>query len=132
MRDDLQSFMRLPVEAAFDPMSCPVRQVLDHVGAKWTILVLIELDTGPQRFNALGRKLPDISKRMLTQTLRDLERDGLVTREVFPTKPPSVEYSLTNMGQSLLTAMGPLFQWAGGNFAAITDARSSYDQSQSR
>lgn len=114
-------------EKGFDLNNCPVRSVLDHVGAKWTVLILFELQSGAQRFNALGRALPDISKRMLTQTLRDLERDGLVKREVFDTKPPSVSYSLTEMGLSLLEPLLGLADWAETQFEAITAARSRYD-----
>ncbi|MBS8271647.1 transcriptional regulator, partial [Halomonas litopenaei] len=92
-------------EAGFMLENCPVRSILDHVAAKWTSLIVLELAVGPQRFNALGRALPDISKRMLTQSLRDLERDGLVIRQVFDTKPPSVEYRLSELGQSFLAPL---------------------------
>ena len=128
MRDVQQNRLDEWKAQGFDPTACPVRQVLDHVAAKWTILILMELANGPARFNALGRALPDISKRMLTQTLRDLERDGLVIREVFPTKPPSVEYTLSPMGRSLLTAMDGLFEWASANFDHIKQARDAYAQ----
>ena len=124
MKEDRLAYWR---EQGFDFHNCPVRQVLDHIGAKWTTLILQELSNGPCRFNAIGRALPDISKRMLTQTLRDLERDGLIHREVFPTKPPSVEYRLSPMGEGLLTAMGPLLDWASDNFAAINRSRTVYD-----
>jgi DNA-binding HxlR family transcriptional regulator len=77
-----------------EPVHCPVRDVLDRIGDKWSILMIVTLATRPQRFSELHRAIRDISKRMLTQTLRDLERDGLITRHVFPTKPPSVEYRL--------------------------------------
>ncbi|MGH6837555.1 MAG: winged helix-turn-helix transcriptional regulator [Methylocella sp.] len=77
-----------------EPVRCPVRDVLDRIGDKWSILMIMTLATRPQRFSELHRAIRDISKRMLTQTLRDLERDGLITRHVFPTKPPSVEYRL--------------------------------------
>lgn len=110
-----------------DHTACPVRWILDHVAAKWTVLVLIELDAGPRRFNALARALPDISKRMLTQTLRDLQRDGLISRAVFDTKPPSVEYALTPLGASL---MGPLFglvRWADDHSAPIFAAQAAFD-----
>lgn len=112
----------------FDPSNCPVRQVLDHVAAKWSTLILLELEQGPQRFNALGRALPDISKRMLTQSLRELERDGLVRREVFDTKPPSVAYSLTKMGQSFLAPLHELLDWATDKMPDITAARAVFDQ----
>lgn len=106
--------------------NCPVRHVLDHVAAKWTTLILLHLSRGPARFNAIGRALPDISKRMLTQSLRDLERDGLIAREVFPTKPPSVEYRLTDMGRSLLDPLGALIDWAKLHADPIAEARRAY------
>lgn len=106
---------------------CPVRNVLDRVGDKWTMLVLAALSEAPHRFSALLRAIPDISKRMLTQTLRDLERDGLVTRHVFPTKPPSVEYRLSATGRSILHPLGALVAWAEANFPAIGAARARFD-----
>ncbi|MFC4671609.1 winged helix-turn-helix transcriptional regulator [Seohaeicola nanhaiensis] len=111
----------------FDPSNCPVRQVLDHVSAKWPTLVMLELRQGPQRFNALFRILPDISKRMLAQSLRDLERDGLVRREVFDTKPPGVSYSLTDMGRSFLARFLTLVEWADENMPAILAARTEFE-----
>ncbi|OEC33947.1 transcriptional regulator, HxlR family [Pseudomonas cuatrocienegasensis] len=111
----------------FGISQCPVRSVLDRLGDKWTTLTLIALAQQPQRFSALCRAVPDISKRMLTQTLRDLERDGLITRQVFPTKPPSVEYELTPLGESLLGPLTVLIAWAESHQAAIADARVRYD-----
>jgi DNA-binding HxlR family transcriptional regulator len=80
---------------------CPVRQVLDQIGDKWSTLMLLSLSEKPYRFGELRRLIPDISQRMLTQTLRDLQRNGLILRTVFPTQPPSVEYRLTPLGESL-------------------------------
>lgn len=111
----------------FFPDNCPVRKVLDHVAAKWTTLVLLELVDSPRRFNALGRLLPDISKRMLTQTLRELERDGIVRRQVFDTAPPSVEYSLTSLGQTLIPPLLGLVDWAEANQTTINSAQQTYD-----
>ncbi|MCB1338078.1 MAG: helix-turn-helix transcriptional regulator [Maritimibacter sp.] len=111
---------------------CPVRHVLDHVAAKWTTLILAELKEGPCRFNALARALPDISKRMLTQGLRDLERDGLIAREVFPTKPPSVEYRLTALGRELMVPLGGLIGWALSRADEIAAARARYDAEAGR
>ena len=128
MRDILTSRLEQWKSDGADPRSCPVRQVLDHVAAKWTSLILLELESGPKRFNALGRALPDISKRMLTQSLRDLERDGLVLREVFDTKPPSVTYSLTAMGQSFLVPLRHMITWAGAKMPDIEAARTAFDQ----
>lgn len=102
---------------------CPVRQVLDRIGDKWSILILLTLARAPSRFNALGRILPDISRRMLSETLKSLERDGLVWRTVTPTTPPAVEYGLTARGASLIVALRPLVDWAAAEAPAILAAR---------
>jgi len=111
-----------------DLTECPVRDVIDRVGDKWSVLLLLELSGGPRRFMVLRRALPDISQRMLTKSLRQLERDGLVSRAVFPTKPPRVEYALTAMGRSLFDALGVLVRWADGHHAAIRGARDAFDR----
>lgn len=113
--------------APADTGLCPIRDVLDRVGQKWTLLLLIGLKSGPKRFSALQREVGDISKRMLTQTLRQLERDGLITREVFPTKPPSVEYALTPLGGSALDPIAALTDWADRNHGHIRAAREAFD-----
>jgi Predicted transcriptional regulators len=110
--------------------NCPVRTVIDHIGGKWSSLLLLALAERPYRFGELRRLVPDISQRMLTQTLRDLQRDGYVDRTVFPTKPPSVEYSLTPLGVSLYGALSVLIQWAEDNFLAVRDARRRYDEGE--
>lgn len=110
-----------------DPQ-CPVRDVLDRIGDKWSTLVLVTLASGSHRFSALLRAIPDISKRMLTQTLRDLERDGLILRTVFPTKPPSVEYCLTPLGQTIFEPLDALVRWADRSHAAIRSARRAFDE----
>ena len=110
-----------------DPSGCPVRDVLNHIASKWTTLILVALATGPLRFGAINRALPDISKRMLTQSLRELERDGMITRHVFPTKPPSVEYRLSALGQSMLRPLADLVDWADASHAEIRRARAEYD-----
>jgi DNA-binding HxlR family transcriptional regulator len=107
---------------------CPIRNVLDRIGDKWTMLTLVVLEPAPRRFNELNRLIPDISKRMLTQTLRDLERDGLVTRHVFPTKPPSVEYRLSALGHSVLEPLAGLVAWADLNYPAIRQSRERFDK----
>ena len=115
------------------PMSmddCPVRDVLDSVGGKWTSLMILGLADGPRRFSQLRRFIPDISQRMLTQTLRDLQRDGYLTRTVYPTQPPSVEYQLTPLGHSFLALLRTLVQWSTDNHAAIRAARTAYDAEQ--
>jgi DNA-binding HxlR family transcriptional regulator len=104
-----------------------VRDVLDRIGDKWSILMIMTLAARPQRFSELHRAVRDISKRMLTQTLRDLERDGLITRHVFPTKPPSVEYGLSPLGRSLLEPMAGLIEWADRRYSDIHAARVRFD-----
>ncbi|WP_017584813.1 winged helix-turn-helix transcriptional regulator [Nocardiopsis ganjiahuensis] len=102
---------------------CPVTDVLRRVGDKWTVLVVVLLGQRPHRFNELHRGIEAISQRMLTRTLRGLENDGLVHREVFPTVPPSVEYSLTPMGRTLLEPLSALAAWAVEHRAGIAAAR---------
>ncbi|MHA6299320.1 winged helix-turn-helix transcriptional regulator [Devosia sp. CAU 1758] len=106
---------------------CPVRNVLDKIGDKWSMLLVMTLASGPKRFNQLHREVPDISQKMLTQTLRDLQRDGLVARQVFDTKPPSVEYRLTGLGHSLIVPFGHLIEWANESIPSIRRARESFD-----
>ena len=107
--------------------SCPIRDVLDHIGDKWSTLLLLTLAQRSHRFGELRRTIPDISQRMLTQTLRDLQRDGLITRHVHPTNPPSVEYRLTSMGASLIESLQALVKWADTHQRAIHEARAVYD-----
>src|SRR5580700_536079 len=102
-------------------------EVLARVGDKWTVLVVSTLGEGPKRFNELRRALGSISQRMLTLTLRSLERDGLVTRTVFPTIPPRVDYALTKLGHSLLEPVSSLGLWARQNRAVIAEARRRFD-----
>ena len=110
------------------PEDCrAVSEVLARVGDKWTVLVVTVLGDGPKRFNELRRALGSISQRMLTLTLRGLERDGLVTRTVFPTIPPRVDYELTTLGHSLLGPVSGLGLWARQNRLAIEDARRRFD-----
>lgn len=107
--------------------SCPVRDVLDRLGDKWSTLMLVTLSQRPQRFNALARAVPDISRRMLTETLRHLERDGLIWREVTPSTPPSVHYGLTPLGTSLMPPLTELIGWAERYQPEIVAARSQFD-----
>ncbi len=104
-----------------------VSEVLARVGDKWTVLVIWTLGGGPKRFNELRRALGSISQRMLTLTLRGLERDGLVSRKVFPTIPPRVDYDLTDLGRSLLEPVSELGQWARQNRDTILTARARFD-----
>lgn len=107
-----------------------VREVLDRVGDKWSLLVIGLLGDGTHRFNELRRNVDGISQRMLAVTLRGLERDGLIRRTVHPTVPPKVEYSLTVMGQTLLTTVCELVDWANQHTGEIDAARDSYDNRQ--
>jgi len=107
---------------------CPVRDVLDRIGDKWTVLVVLRLGRRKERFRSLLRAVDGISQRMLTVTLRALERDGLVHRQVFDTRPPSVEYSLTPLGRSLLGTIDALARWAVDNEASVNAARVDFDQ----
>jgi DNA-binding HxlR family transcriptional regulator len=128
--DGLRQWRQAVDAGSGDLSQCPVRGVLDRIGDKWSTLIIITLAEQPLRFGQLRRTIPDISQRMLTQTLRDLQRDGLISRHVFPTQPPSVEYRLTEMGRSLLEPLGALVRWADAYYAAIRGARSEYDQQQ--
>jgi len=111
-----------------EPEDCrAVSEVLSRVGDKWTVLVVSTLGDGPRRFNELRKALGSISQRMLTLTLRALERDGLVTRTVYPTIPPRVVYELTRLGRSLLDPVSGLGAWARKNRLAIQQARSRFD-----
>lgn len=107
--------------------SCPIREVLDRVGDTWSLLVILNLQQGTVRFNALRRLVEGISQRMLTVTLRSLERDGLVLRKVRPTSPPEVEYSLTALGQSLAVTVDVLGQWAVENRHTMRNERERFD-----
>jgi DNA-binding HxlR family transcriptional regulator len=110
--------------------ACPVRDVLDRIGDKWSVLIVRELSDGPLRFGALRRQITDISQRMLTETLRHLQRDGYVSRKVYPTVPPSVEYALTDLGKSLLVPLNQLAQWSAKNHDAVRTARQQFDGEQ--
>ena len=109
---------------------CPVRDVLDRVGDKWSVLIIDLLGTGPTRFNELKRSIEGISQRMLTLTLRGLERDGLITRTVYPEIPPRVEYELTPLGETLLIPIQGLAEWAAENRTKIQDARTAFESKQ--
>ncbi|MGJ4932402.1 winged helix-turn-helix transcriptional regulator [Bradyrhizobium sp. HKCCYLS2038] len=106
-----------------------VREILDLVGDKWSLYVIATLKEGPVRFNELRRQIDGISQRMLTITLRGLERDGLVKRTLFPTIPPRVDYELTEVGRTLLAPVMALVTWANTNQENIQEARVRYDAS---
>jgi DNA-binding HxlR family transcriptional regulator len=112
---------------------CPaVREVLNRVGDKWSVLVVALLGDGKKRFSELRRAIEGISQRMLTLTLKGLERDGLITRTVYPTIPPRVEYALTKLGRSLLVPISQLGDWAAQNRQSIQTARERYDAQTSK
>ena len=110
------------------PSDCrAIGDVLARVGDKWSVLVVARLGEGPLRFNELRRTIGGISQRMLTLTLRGLERDGLITRTVFPTIPPRVDYALTPLGRDLLNPVSALSSWAIRNQSKIAEARTRFD-----
>lgn len=102
---------------------CPTREVLDHIAGKWTVLIVDALAGGTLRYTALLRRIDGISQKMLTQTLRQLEADGFVTRTVHPTVPPQVEYALTPLGHSLRTPIAALREWVEAHINDIERAR---------
>ncbi|WP_461036490.1 winged helix-turn-helix transcriptional regulator [Streptomyces mayteni] len=106
---------------------CEVRQILDRVADKWSLLVVALLDQGSWRFSELRREIDGISQRMLTVTLRNLERDGLVLRTVHPVVPPRVEYELTPLGRTLLTTIQALVEWTEAHQTEVAAARAAYD-----
>jgi DNA-binding HxlR family transcriptional regulator len=107
---------------------CPVVQVLDHIADKWSIGILVAAAHGPIRFTELERAVAGISRRMLTLNLRKLERDGLLIRTVYPTVPPKVEYTATEMAQELYASLVAMTEWAERHRAAISIARDAYDR----
>jgi DNA-binding HxlR family transcriptional regulator len=113
--------------------SCPaVREVLNRVGDKWSVFIVGLLEDGPKRFSELRRTIEGISQRMLTLTLRGLERDGLVTRTLFPTIPPRVDYALTPLGKTLLEPVTALANWSAKHRFDIQAARDRFDKSALR
>ncbi len=110
---------------------CPLRELLSRLGDKWSVLLILTLARMPgerARFSELKRSLPDISQRMLTATLRNLERDGLISREMFAEVPPRVEYQLTELGVSILNPMREIVKWIEGNWTTIITSREVFDQ----
>lgn len=107
---------------------CPVRDIMDRFGDKWSLLAILRLGySGKTRFNVLKNKIDGISQRMLTVTLRSLERDGLVTRKIYAEVPPRVEYELTDLGQGLLEQIWSMAQWSSKNMEDIVRSRNEYD-----
>jgi DNA-binding HxlR family transcriptional regulator len=114
-------------EAGSETDACPVREVLDRISGKWSIQIILAAAEKPIRFTELERSIPGISRRMLTLTLRSLERDGLLVRTVYPTVPAKVVYSVTDGARELHDAFVTLMDWAERNRGAITAARAAYD-----
>ena len=106
---------------------CPSRRLLDRIGDRWTVLIVGALDTGPQRFTEIAAQVEGISQKMLTQTLRSLERDGFVKRTAYPVVPPHVEYELTELGRSLQDPLHALERWAVENMDAVAARQGAYD-----
>ena len=107
--------------------TCPIRNVVAQIGDKWSMLILFALVDGDDRFNSLKSRIVGISQRMLTQTLRDLERDGYVNRTVYPEVPVKVEYALTEMGRGLVSPLYQLVSWADEHHKTIKECRLAYD-----
>lgn len=107
--------------------NCPTRQLLDRVADKWSVLILLTLGNGEMRFNALKRRIDGISQKMLSQTLRSLERDGLVLRHVVPTVPVTVSYAISPLGTELLGALQAMIDWAEARMGVVAEAQSAYD-----
>jgi DNA-binding HxlR family transcriptional regulator len=110
--------------------ACPTRLVLNRIADKWTVLVVSALQTETKRFSVLRKEIGGISQKMLTQTLRGLERDGLVTRTIYPTVPPKVEYALTPLGHTLVKLLDDIRVWAEHNIEDVLTAQDAYDNTE--
>lgn len=117
-------------EMQWDPYdrNCPTRRMLDRIGDRWTVLVVGALNDGPMRFGEITRRIDGVSQKMLTQTLRALERDGLVKRTLYPQVPPRVEYELTEAGRTLRDPLKALEDWATTHMGGVLEARDRYDE----
>lgn len=115
----------IPIPFVFE-QPCPIRDVLDRIGDQWSLLILQVLEHGTMRFSAINRAIGDISKQMLSKTLRRLEEDGFIRRTIYPEVPPRVEYELTDLGRSFLVPMNGLVAWADDHHRAICEARADY------
>jgi DNA-binding HxlR family transcriptional regulator len=109
---------------------CPTRQVLNRIADKWTVLVVSSLESGTKRFSTLRREIGGVSQKMLTQTLRGLERDGLVTRTIYPSVPPRVEYSLTSLGRTLVALLDTVRVWSEAHIEEVLKAQAAYDSAE--
>jgi len=117
-----------PLKCDVYAKNCPSRMILDRISNKWSMLILDRLREETVRFNQLRRDIDGISQKVLSQTLKCLERDGLIRREVFPTVPVTVEYSITELGRTLSDTVHVLTHWAEANFTAVVQAQQAYDE----
>lgn len=115
-----------------DAENCPFRNVIDRIGDKWSLLILVVLEQKPVRFNELKRTIGDISQKVLTKVLRELEADGYISRTVYDTSPPKVIYQISSMGQSVLTPIKELVKWAEQNHESIKKNRVQYKKALTR
>ena len=120
--------LRVTMEQYETAADCPFRDVLDHISGKWCFMVIAVLEDGPHRFNEIKRTVGDISQRVLTQTLRELERDGFVKRTVVDDRPLKVVYELTGLGRSLIDPIKQFVGWAADAHEEIKEARAAYDE----
>ena len=119
----MRKLIRNRPEPEIFTLNCPTQQVLDIIGNKWSVIIIYCLAYKPRRYKQLERKIEGISQKVLTQTLRRLESNGLVNRKVYPVVPPQVEYSLTSLGETIIEPLVELAEWSENNFSAIEIAR---------
>jgi DNA-binding HxlR family transcriptional regulator len=124
--------LKVTVDSYEHAKDCPFRNVLDKIGDKWTCLVFAVLEDDAKRFNEIRRLIGDISHRVLTRKLRDLERDGYVARTVYPVSPPKVEYELTPLGRSALEPIKQLMHWTLNTFPEVKRAREDFDRANDK
>ncbi len=122
--------LELPVEHSILDNRCPSNQVLEMISGKWTVLVVYALSRGMMRYGELRRLIHGISKKMLTQTLRELERNGLVDRKVYAVVPPKVEYTLSPLGETLVATLSGICNWAEAHLDEVVEAQAVYDAAQ--
>jgi len=120
--------LKVTVDSYIHAEDCPFRNVLDKVGDKWSFLIFAVLEDGPKRFNEVERLIGDISHRVLARKLRELEREGYLSRTVRATSPPHVEYALTDLGRSLLEPIRNFLSWAQNTFSQVQKARAAFDE----
>jgi DNA-binding HxlR family transcriptional regulator len=124
--------LKVTVDSYEHAKDCPFRNVLDQIGDKWSFLIFAVLEDSPRRFNEIRRLVGDISHRVLTKKLRELERDGYISRTVYPVRPPKVEYELTTLGRSVLGPIKAFLDWTLKAFPEIKHAREAFDRTQAQ